>query len=157
MTENLRRRMAGCGPDDTAATALAEALDICSGGKRFVRNRSTIGASFRPSKGGWVVHNTAWAGWGGMPHFILRTACAVLTGAIPEDVFEERYGVIADAAGRSYAAGRGEFDAVTGVTLDNGDVVQFGGPPRPISQLPQVGERVTFVEMGEVRTVTSHQ
>lgn len=108
MTENMRRRMAGCSADDRAAAALAEALDVCSGGKRFVKNRSIVGASFRPSKGGWVVHNVAWAGWGGLPHFVLRTACAVLTGTVPEDIFEERYGVIADSALRSYYAGRGE-------------------------------------------------
>jgi hypothetical protein len=142
--------MAGSKSDDKAATALATALEVCSMGAKFVRGRSGIvGASWRPAKGGWVVHNTAWALWGGLPFNILSRAVEnFLENPEPEDF--DRYGPIPDAASRSYWAGKGEENLATTFTLEDGTA--FSTQPQPRERLPQVGSSM-FVGDKQLKVV----
>lgn len=148
-----RGRMVGCDDGDKAATALAMALDILSGGKDRYKNpfSGVVGASFRPSKGGWVVHNTAWALWGGLPTGLISKAMEILDGVRPEDPFEERYGPIGEAAAQSHWASKGK-EIVKGVVLEDGTTLTFN--PRPTEEGMQVGESVVIE--GEAKKIVAY-
>ena len=64
----VRNKISGCSSENTMAVALGSVLDALSQGRRFVGNsRSGVtGIAWKANKGGWVVHNTAWALWGGV-------------------------------------------------------------------------------------------
>lgn len=136
-----RNQIAGCDGNDKAAQALGRVLEIFSKGRRFVENglSGCKGIAWKPAKGGWVVHNTAWALWGGMPRNIWNAAVETLRLEDPTVDAEE---AIRDVVARSHFAGKGQTDLVRGVVLEDGTAFQFNPHPRDEEGGMKIGESV---------------
>ena len=136
-----RDTIAGCDVNDKAAQALGRVLEIFSKGRRFVENglSGCRGIVWKPAKGGWVVHNTAWALWGGMPRNIWKAAVETLRLEDPTVDTEE---AIRDVVVRSHFAGKGQTDLVRGVVLEDGTAFQFSPRPRDEEGGMKIGESV---------------
>lgn len=148
-----RTKIAGCSEDEKAARALGRVLEVFSKGRRFVENNLSgcRGIAWKPKKGGWVVHNTAWALWGGVPRNIWNAAVETLRLEDPTVVDAEE--AIRDVVARSHWAGKGETELVRGVVLEDGTSYKFNPHPRDKEGEVRIGDFVLTEDGREVMIV----